>query len=173
MIKRTLWLILVLLPAVSFAAEEQKEGKKEQGSGPSPYTECGIGAAIFKDTAWAAASSNVIWDLGLTAITSALSSPETCSEKKVKTARLILETLPQLEKDIAAGSGVYLTALSETMDCQAAVQSQLNSGLRALYADVVSDSSYGSKTEIERAGNLYSSVKEVMQSIPNACNVIL
>ena len=46
---------------------------KAPGSGPNPYTDCGIGAALFPNTHWAAATSNVIFDLGITAITSATS----------------------------------------------------------------------------------------------------
>jgi hypothetical protein len=38
------------------------------GSGPNPYSDCGIGAALFKDTEWAAVTSNVTWDLGTTEI---------------------------------------------------------------------------------------------------------
>ena len=46
-------------------------------SKPSPYPDCGIGAALFENNT-GATISNVIWDLGTTALTSATASPETC-----------------------------------------------------------------------------------------------
>ena len=66
--KLLLALILITLPLGTAFAE------KKQGSGPNPYVECGIGAAIFPEVHWAAATSNVTWDLGSTALTSAISS---------------------------------------------------------------------------------------------------
>ena len=160
--------LMTALPLVAVADEE-----KEQGSGPNPYSECGIGAAIFPNTGWAAASSNVIWDIGITAVVSALSSPQTCQSKKVETARLILETLPSLEKDIAIGSGTYLAALSETMDCDPAAGSELAAHLRLSYAGVVSREHYGDKSRIERAADLYRSVRDVSNALPDACSVAL
>lgn len=138
------------------ASTTTTKAKKEQGSGPNPFTECGIGAAIFQNVGWAAATSNVIWDLGSTAITSALSSPETCNAKKMDTAKLIIETMPELEKDIAAGEGEYITALAETTGC---ANGSINAGLRQSYGAVVADSSYGSKTAVERATDMYNSVR--------------
>jgi hypothetical protein len=146
--KTLLALALVAMPVTAHA------GDKVQGSGANPYTECGIGAAIFSNTGWAAATSNVIWDLGLTAITSAIASPETCNAKKVKTAALILETLPELEKDVAMGDGEYITALADTMSCSAS-KADIASDLRQSYGAVVSDASYSEKTEVERATDMY------------------
>ena len=69
----------------------------------NPYSECGIGAAIFPKNGAAAAISNVIWDLGSTAVTSATLSPDTCSAETVDTAKFILETIDNLESDVAIG----------------------------------------------------------------------
>ncbi|MBI3771765.1 MAG: hypothetical protein HY272_03590 [Gammaproteobacteria bacterium] len=41
----------------------------------NPWLDCGIGAMIFTETKWAAVTSNVIWDLGTTAVTSGASTP--------------------------------------------------------------------------------------------------
>lgn len=128
--------------------------RKVQGSGPSPFTECGIGAALFKDVYWAAATSNIIWDLGSTAITSAVASPEMCNAKKINTAKLILETLPELEKDVAAGEGQYLAALEKTSGCKA-----FSNALRSEYSSVVSSENYATKSDIEKADAMYKSVR--------------
>lgn len=177
---RTLCLLCLLtfLPFVAVADEqeeqqEEQRQQKEPGSGPNPFSDCGIGAAIFPTVPWAAATSNVIWDVGITAVASAISSPETCSAKRVETARLILETLPSLEKDIAVGSGDYLAALNETMDCDPSAQADLAVQLRLAYADVVRREDYADRSRIERAADLYSSVRDVTHALPDTCSVAL
>jgi hypothetical protein len=89
--KKTFATLLIVVAGVLAAGAASAQDKaatadKTPGTGPSPYTDCGIGAALFKETDWAAISSNVIWDLGSTALTSATMSPETCSKQKVKVA---------------------------------------------------------------------------------------
>ena len=66
------------------------------GSGPNPFSDCGIGAALFPETKWAAVTSNVIWDVGTTAVASATMSPQTCSGKQAKTAAFIYHTYDSL-----------------------------------------------------------------------------
>lgn len=136
--------------------------KKKQGSGPNPYVECGIGAAIFPEVHWAAATSNVTWDLGSTALTSAISSPEMCNPKKVQTAQLIIDTLPDLEKDIALGDGEFVTALSNTMGCSAQ-KDGIVKNLRHSYGDSISNQSYELTTKLERATNMYYQAKDAAE----------
>lgn len=154
--------VVAVMVSTSAFAED-----KVQGSGPNPFTECGIGAAIFQDTAWAAAISNVTWDLGSTAFTSALSSPEMCNPKKVKTAKLILETLPEIEKDLVQGEGKYLNALTETVGCKG----EFTPVLRSTYSEVVSMDSYANGSNIDRATNMYNAVKASSEA--TSCNVTL
>jgi hypothetical protein len=144
--------------------------EKAQGSGPSPYVECGIGGALFPTTSWAAVTSNVIWDLGSTALTSALSSPEACNAKKVKTAALILQTLPDLEKDVAMGKGKYLTALMDTAECGGADQAAIASQIRTSYATALANPDYASKPRTDRAATFYNDAKAAMS---NSCRVVL
>ena len=157
-------LLAILIPAVSFA-----QGKI--GTGPNPYTDCGIGATF--DNKAGASSSNAIWDLGSTAITSAASSPEMCRDRKTESAKLILETLPELEKDVALGGGKYLVALTEVMGCDSVFQDEISANLRIDYAKKVSNIAYGNKTDIQRATDMYNSVKVTIESIPNSCKAIL
>ena len=160
----TVLLLVLLIPSLSFA-----EGKL--GTGPNPYTDCGIGAT-FDNTA-GASSSNAIWDLGSTALTSATSSPEMCRDRKAESAKLILETLPELEKDVALGKGKYLLALTEVMGCDSVFQEKISSNLRTVYAEKVSDVAYGNKTDLQRATDMYNSVKITIESIPDSCKAIL
>ena len=135
----------------------------EQGSGPSPYTECGIGAAVFKDTDWAAATSNVTWDLGSTALTSASSSPEMCSKKKVKAAMLIRDNYPQISEQIARGQGEHLSAALEMLGCEAALQPTAAAQVRGDFGRIVSTSSYGDQNQIRKASQMYQIIQTAAQ----------
>ena len=109
----------------------------QAGEGPNPYSNCGIGGAIFPTVSWAAATSNVIWDLGTTAVSSATLSPETCNAKTVAMAEFIQGSYASLETDILKGRGDYLTGLSEVSGCggkvNAAYLGALRSGLKQNY----------------------------------------
>lgn len=159
--------LLATLPVISNAYEQ-----KPQGSGPNIYTECGIGGMLFNQSTTSsnvgAVVSNVIWDLGLTATTSGISSPQLCVDKKKNVAKLILETLPDLEKDIAAGQGKYITALSETAGCKVGA---INNRLRASYSEVVSKEGYATMSKVDRAANMFNVVDQVVASEPNACTI--
>ncbi|TXH88217.1 MAG: DUF3015 domain-containing protein [Rhodoferax sp.] len=135
----------------------------EQGSGPSPYTECGIGAAIFKETDWAAATSNVTWDLGTTALSSASYSPEMCSPKKVKAAMLIRDNYPQIAEEIARGQGEHLDAALEMFGCNAATQTAAATQVRGEFGRVVSAPSYGAQKQLQKAGQMYQVIQSAAQ----------
>ena len=62
---------IILLAALPMTGMAQK--KKEL----NPWIDCGIGAMIFTETNWAAVISNVIWDLGTTAVISGNSTDTT------------------------------------------------------------------------------------------------
>ncbi len=136
----------------------------EQGSGPSPYTECGIGASIFKDTEWAAATSNVTWDLGTTALSSASYSPEMCSPKKVKAAMLIRDSYPQISEEIARGQGEHLSAALEVFGCNAAAQSVAATQVRGEFGRMVSSPSYGGQNQLQKAGHMFDVIQTAAQS---------
>nr|CBA27222.1 hypothetical protein Csp_A01200 [Curvibacter putative symbiont of Hydra magnipapillata] len=134
-----------------------------QGSGPSPYTECGIGASIFKDTDWAAATSNVTWDLGTTALSSASYSPEMCSPKKVKAAMLIRDNYAQISEEIARGQGDHLSAALEVFGCSAVAQPVAATQVRGEFGRMVSTSSYGGQSQIQKAGQMYQVIQSAAQ----------
>lgn len=170
--KKILTLAALLALPLTVHAESER-ASKPQGSGPNPYVECGIGAALFPDTGWAAVTSNATWDLGTTAMISALSSPDTCNAKKRKTAMFIIETLDGLEKDVAQGGGETTIALTETMGCASANQTAFNAELRSNYAGVVAKEGYASQSREERAAAMYNSVKGAANSVAKSCAVSL
>jgi len=129
---------------------------KAPGSGPNPYRDCGIGAAIFGETAWAAVSSNVIWDLGTTALSSATASPQTCNGKQVKAAQFISDTYDKLVEETASGQGEYLTTALNIMECDGSRHASTTHQIREAMKRAVSNPNYVGQSAIDKASNLYS-----------------
>lgn len=146
-----------LLALVSVTGTSLANGK-QPGSGPNPFVDCGIGAALFSETHWAAVTSNVIWDLGLTAITSATMSPETCSGKNLKAALFINDTYESLAEETAKGAGEHLTALMGIMECDSTQQAAAIQRTRANVAGQVSAEGFESLSHIEKAAGFYEAM---------------
>lgn len=138
----------------------------EVGTAPNPYSDCGIGAAMFAGTPWAAATSNVIWDLGSTAVTSATLSPENCKKSSYRAALFIRDTYEQLTEDIAQGEGDHLTAALEIFECKSNKFNEVKLKIREKLSNELSHSSYNNLPSLEKSRNLYN----IMQSsVNNSC----
>jgi len=126
-------------------------------SAANPYSDCGIGAAIFPDNGGAATISNVIWDAGTTAVTSATLSPNTCSSGSADTAKFILEAIDNLESDVALGRGEHLDALASLMQCDGttAVSAAAADG----YSAYVVSQDYLSASKMDKASAFYDTLK--------------
>ena len=134
------------------------------GSGPNPYSDCGIGAALFTETHWAAVTSNVIWDLGTTAVTSATLSPQTCSGKKVKTALFIRDNQQQLVEQFARGQGEHVAAVLEMFSCNAVQSQAAIREARGAIGTAVSAAGYSEQSQLEQAGQLYNTIEKAAAS---------
>lgn len=145
--------LLAMTQAPAFA-----EGSKAPGSGPNPFSDCGIGAALFSDTKWAAVTSNVIWDVGTTAVTSATASPETCSGKQVAAAAFINNTYEELAEQTARGEGEHLSALMNIFECGATQQGRAISATREAMAEVVAQPHYATQDRTQKASRFYEVV---------------
>lgn len=152
-----LFCVALVMPTV---AEEEKE----VGSGPNPFSDCGIGAALFPKTPVGAVISNIIWDVGSTAVTSATASPETCNGKQAKTAQFILDNYDLLVEETARGRGEYLAAMLNIMQCGTSTQEAVISEIRENMTPSVSDPSYPEKDKVSKAAELYNSVILAAQS---------
>lgn len=144
---------ILTLCILSASAISLADGKP--GSGPNPYRDCGIGAALFPNTSWAAVTSNAIWDLGTTAVTSATSSPETCSGKNVETARFIIDNYDNLVEETAIGQGEYLSSLLSLRGCAAENHHSAISTLRSGVAEKVRAADYGGLDPVGKASLYY------------------
>ncbi len=122
------------------------------------YTDCGLGAMIAPRTPAVAAVTNVTWDLGTTAISSNISSPETCKGGQEKTAAFIYRSYNSLEADIARGEGVYLQTLLDLTETSVENQDAVVRDLRENFAELVAAPGYADQTVKEKSAALYNVV---------------
>ena len=149
----------LLLSTPSFAED------KATGSGPNPFTDCGIGAALFPTNTTLALTSNAIWDLGSTAITSATASPETCNAKTVAAAKFILETFDNLAVETARGEGDHLAALMNIMEIDAAARPAVVAKLRSQMGDVVGSEGYINLDRQAKASAYFNSLATAVTAV--------
>lgn len=96
----------------------------------NPWKQCGIGAMIFNDNGAAAAISNIIWDLGTTAVSSNISSQDSCEGAKVAAAQFINDSIVNIEEETVVGNGQHLTAMLNMMGCEATVHQAIINAVR-------------------------------------------
>lgn len=97
----------------------------------NPWKQCGIGAMIFDDNGVAAAISNIIWDLGTTAVSSNISSQDSCEGVKVAAAQFINDSIVNIEEETVVGNGQHLTAMLNMMGCEASAHPAIINAVRA------------------------------------------
>ncbi len=94
------------------------------------WRDCGIGALIFPGTGWAAVTSNIIWDLGITGSTSTSSSESQCAGKSSSVAKFIYQNYALIEDETAVGAGQHLATMLNILGCQAPAHSSLLQAIR-------------------------------------------
>lgn len=134
----------------------------------NPWAECGIGAMIFKDNRQLSAVSNIVWDLGTTALSSEASSKDSCEGKKFNTAVYIQKAYPKLEEETAFGSGEYMNAMLETAGCGVTERQAASAAIRQSFSKVVSSPNFDTMSYNEKAESYYDSV--ISSSAQNCTN---
>jgi hypothetical protein len=122
----------------------------------NPWQHCGIGAAIFDENETASAISNVIWDSGTTAITSATASPDTCSSTQIDVASYIDLTNDALTAELAMGSGDHLSGLLAMAGCDARA-GMVTAEMRESVANLPED--YGQLSHADQAHYTYQALE--------------
>lgn len=140
-------LLLAAVPMVGMAQDKRKT--------LNPWVDCGIGGMIFTETGWAAVVSNVIWDLGTTAVISDYSSQNTCGSKKAQSAMFIGATYANLSEDLVKGDGKHLRALLDIRGCEAASHDAIISAVRPQFTQSLRDAGYAAKTSVAKAEAMY------------------
>ncbi|WP_290612152.1 DUF3015 family protein [Arsukibacterium sp. UBA3155] len=115
--------VVVSLVAVIPAAQAQQK--------VNPWKQCGIGAMIFDDNGAAAAISNIIWDLGTTAVSSNISSQDSCEGVNVAAAQFINDSIINIEEETVIGQGENLTAMLNIMGCEVSAHQAIISAVRS------------------------------------------
>lgn len=144
--------------ATPFINAEDTDEHEAAGTGPNPFSDCGIGAAIFTETKWAAVTSNIIWDFGITGTTSATASPETCKGKRVETAQFIIDNYDNLAEETAKGEGTHLVAMLGVLGCEESAHSAIIATVRQSMMNVVGQSSYVDQDLIKKSSDYYDAV---------------
>jgi len=122
------------------------------------YSECGIGAMIAPNNQACAVLSNFTWDYGSTAITSNISSPDTCKGGYGKTAMFIHDSYETLENEIASGSGDYLDTLMLLVGVEEGESNVFLNDLRKDFSNLVGQDNYVQLSLFEKSEALYNIV---------------
>ena len=122
------------------------------------YTECGLGAIIAPNNQAVAAVTNVTWDLGTTAISSNISSEDTCIGGKAKVAAFINDSYENIEKDIAKGEGRYLEKLVALVNNNSVSNEEFISKLRSDLSNTMASIDYSNLSKFEKSEKLYNSI---------------
>jgi len=146
--------VAVLMAAVPMTGVAQ-EKKKDL----NPWVDCGIGAMIFDETHWAAVSSNIIWDLGTTAVISNASSQNTCDSKRAKMAMYVGVNYASLTEEAAKGDGKHLHAMLDVMGCEAASHDAIIASVRTEFGQYLRAPGYVEKTQATKAEDFYNIVQ--------------
>jgi len=141
-------LSIAALALTTLFASQAQAGDRSFGD---IYKECGLGAMIFNDTPVAAAVSNIIWDLGTTAVSSNISSEESCNGGKAKVAAFITKSYDDLEVEIASGEGKYFDTLASMTDKDM-------KSIRAEFSDLVASNEYAKLSKEKKIEKLYNIV---------------
>ncbi len=165
-------LALLALTAVSTSASAA-EAAKANSKVLNPWTDCGIGAMIFVNYPVAAVISNVIWDLGTTAVTSNYSSQNTCSGSNAKVAMLVGTSYANLEEETVKGDGKHLQAMLGMMNCDTAARGDIIRSVRADFNQALGNVAYAEKTTMVKAEEYYNLVQaRVSGEFASQCKAI-
>jgi len=125
------------------------------------YVGCGlggmIGSAVDEETPSQvlAISTNIFFDLGITASISYYSSDDTCYNNKAVTVAFINQSYEKLEKEIAMGKGKYFDALAALAVGQEGSSDEYQAKVRQQFSEVVADESYLQLSRVEKVEKLF------------------
>jgi hypothetical protein len=156
-------IILSLITALTLTTNlHAKESDKSFGQ---IYTDCGLGGLLTAPIPEGVAHdilavvSNIVWDLGTTAISSNVSSVDTCaSGKKEKVAAFINSSYQELEKDLAKGEGIYLDTLASMAKSDSIDSNSYKTKLRSEFSNIVSSNEYEKMNQLQKSESLYNIV---------------
>ena len=139
----------------------------------NPWTDCGLGAMLFPSHGVGATISNIIWDLGTTAVTSYATTPDACKGEKASAAAFIYESYNNIEEETAIGSGEYLTAMLNILHCDTSIHESIIGDIRSEFAQSVGQQDYESKPLLDKAKGYYNILdNKVSSTYSKQCKAI-
>ncbi len=147
----------VSLAAALLASNVSAESK------PEAFPDCGIGAALFENDT-GAIISNVIWDLGTTALTSATASPETCEGWNPDAAAFIEKSYDRLVEETAQGQGKHLDTLMSIVQVEEDSRDQVVASVRARMAEIVASAAFSEADKVEKINMYYHTFMGALKS---------
>lgn len=154
--------IIALSSALAFTATNVSA--QDTTEVENAFSQCGIGAAIFTKNETAAIISNIIWDLGTTALSSQTSSPDSCTGAQTTAALFINETYPVLEEQFVKGGGSHVAALMNIMQCEASATASVVSSIQGELATSLSDEAFLASSDYDKAAAMGGMVDRAMGS---------
>lgn len=128
------------------------------------FEDCGIGAAIFPTNKTGAVVSNLIWDLGTTAVSSQTSSPSSCSGASTTAAIFIDKTYPVLEEQFVKGGGTHVVALMDILQCDESAQQGVIESVQSGLSESFSDNGFATQTQLDKAKSMGALVDKATAS---------
>ena len=135
----------------------------------SIYTDCGIGGMLFSSTPVGAVISNIIWDLGTTASSSQLSSPDSCKGGQATAAAFIVNSYANLSEETIKGDGEHLAALMGVVGCDGAASAVAIDAMRADFSVTLGSDGYQDQTHYEKSEAFFDLLNE---HTGGSCNVV-
>ena len=154
MFSKTIKLSLAAITALMLSTAQDSQAREFADI----YTECGLGAMIAPRNAAVAAVTNVTWDLGTTAISSNISSADSCQGGKAKVAAFINDSYENIEKDLASGNGKYLETLVTLAKKDSQTKNEFISTLRSNFSSIVASNDYSNMTTFQKSEKLYNTI---------------
>ena len=154
MLNKTMKLSLVAVTALVLSTTQDSQAREFADI----YTDCGLGAMIAPSNSAVAAVTNVTWDLGTTAISSNISSKDSCAGGKAKVATFINDSYENIEKDLAKGEGKYLNTLASLAKNNNQNKQEFISNLRNNFSKVVASSEYSKLSTYKKSQKLYNTI---------------
>lgn len=153
---------LFALAIICFTVTFSLHSRAQERDFAEIYTDCGIGGLIFQKEKyeWAAVISNIIWDLGTTASSSQITSPETCKGGQPTTAALIYQAYPVVERELSEGRGDYVSAIMDLSGCATEARPAVVDALRAEMSTWVSSDQYAEADRFGKAEFLHNQLSK-------------
>jgi len=143
-------------------------------AGDNLWKECGIGHWIAGPI-WhgiPAITTNLVWDLGTTATTSHISTPQICAGPLWAAAKFINDTYPLIEQDTVQGNGEHMMAMLDIFECDETARPAIVNGIRQDFAKSLNNQNYINIGQSEKAEGYYNLVVENVSQFKGQCSAV-